>query len=72
MDVTETAHSVISSFNDRAKALQPLNIAEPDTASAARQRRVGGLSVFMVKKTMHEAACECRHGMNILTVRKMV
>ena len=57
-------------FVDRGKPYDPLAAADPDTTLAAKQRRIGGLGIYMVKKTMDEVAYEYRDGMNILTIRK--
>ncbi len=57
-------------FLDRGIPYNPLQTAEPDVTLPAEQRMVGGLGIFLVKKTMDAMAYEYRDGMNILTVRK--
>ena len=70
MDVTEKPPSVTLTFIDHGKPFDPLTADAPDTTLAAKQRRIGGLGVFMLKKTMDDIAYECRDGMNILTIHK--
>ena len=72
LDVTEDTPGVIITLIDRGKPFNPLNTADPDTTLAAKQRRIGGLGVFMVKKTMDDVSYERRDDMNILTIRKKI
>ena len=43
---------------------------EPDITLNAEDREVGGLGVFLVKKTMDEITYEYKNGQNILKIRK--
>ena len=70
VDIAEDPLSVIIAFIDCGKPYNPLTATAPDTTLTAKQRRIGGLGVFMVKKTMDDTAYEYRDGMNILTIRK--
>ncbi|MBQ6383991.1 MAG: ATP-binding protein [Clostridia bacterium] len=70
-DVTDEPLSMTITFIDRGKPYNPLTTAAPDTTLPARQRRIGGLGVFILKNTMDDIAYEYRDGMNILTIRKM-
>ncbi len=70
VDVTDEPRSMVIMFIDHGKPYDPLAAADPDTTLAAKQRRIGGLGIYMVKKTMDEVAYEYRDGMNILTIRK--
>ncbi len=72
VDVTEEPLSVTITFIDHGKPYDPLTTAAPDITLSAKQRRIGGLGVFMLKKTMDDIAYESRDGMNILTIRKRV
>ena len=70
VDTAEEPLSVIITFMDHGMPYDPLSTADPDTTSAAKQRHIGGLGVFMVKQTMDDMVYEYRDGMNILTIRK--
>ena len=72
VDVTEEPRCVIITFMDHGKPYDPLSAAAPDLTSAAKERRIGGLGVYMVKNTMDDIAYEYRDDMNILTIRKRV
>ena len=38
----------------------------------AKERRIGGLGIFIIKKTMDEISYEYRDGSNRLTIRKQI
>ena len=48
----------------------PLAKTDPDVTLSAEEREIGGLGIFMVKKSMDEITYEYRSGQNILTIRK--
>ncbi len=57
-------------FEDEGVAFNPLLVDEPDTTLGIDQREVGGLGIFIVKKTMDEVSYERRAGCNYLTITK--
>ena len=57
-------------FRDRGTAFDPLAKADPDVTLAAEERPIGGLGIFMVKKSMDEVLYRREDGENILTIRK--
>ena len=67
----ESAPGTVSiPFQDEGKAFNPLASEEPDVTLSARERRVGGLGIFLVRKSMDDVRYEYRDGKNILTIRK--
>ena len=72
VEVTENPMSVIITFIDNGIPYDPLMQAEPDITLSADERQVGGLGIFMVKKTMDEITYEYKDGMNILKIRKNI
>ena len=48
----------------------PLLREDPDVTLAAEEREIGGLGIFMVKKTMDEMRYEYSTGQNLLTLVK--
>ena len=62
--------SVSISFIDSGKPFDPLEQEEPDTSLSAQERKIGGLGIFLVKKTMNSVEYEYKDGKNILTIRK--
>ena len=59
-------------FLDRGKPYNPLENPDPDVTLSAEERKIGGLGIFMVKKTMDEVHYEYADGWNMLTIRKQI
>lgn len=70
VEVKEEPLSVIITFIDHGKPFDPLANADPDITKAAEERSIGGLGIFMVKKTMDDIQYAYRDGQNILTIVK--
>ncbi len=57
-------------FIDTGMEYDPLKKEDPDITLSAEERQIGGLGIFMVKKSMDSMEYEYRDGRNILTIRK--
>ncbi|HCA54439.1 MAG TPA: ATP-binding protein [Ruminococcaceae bacterium] len=57
-------------FIDRGVPYDPLAKPDPDVTLSAKERVIGGLGIFMVKKSMDEVKYEHLDGCNILTIKK--
>ena len=57
-------------FADNGRPYDPTAKADPDITLSAEERGVGGLGIFMVKKTMDEVVYEYADGWNVLTIQK--
>ncbi|WP_407386043.1 ATP-binding protein [Ruminococcus sp.] len=68
--VHEEPLSVEITFIDNGKQYDPLAKADPDTTLPLKERKKGGLGIFMVKKTMDNVIYEYKDGKNILTIQK--
>ncbi len=55
---------------DSGKPYDPLSGGDPDTTLSAEERGIGGLGVFLVKKTMDDMRYAYENGQNVLTVEK--
>lgn len=62
--------SVEITFIDNGKQYNPLANPDPDTTLAAKERKKGGLGIYMVKNSMDDMRYEYRDGKNILTIKK--
>lgn len=62
--------SVSITFVDRGVPYDPLAKEDPDVTLAAEDRPIGGLGIYMVKKSMDEVVYEYRDGQNILCISK--
>ncbi|HBI59911.1 MAG TPA: hypothetical protein DDY31_01655, partial [Lachnospiraceae bacterium] len=57
-------------FIDRGIPYNPLKKKDPDTTLSAEEREIGGLGIYMVKKSMDQTLYEYKDGQNILTIMK--
>ena len=70
VDVDREPLSVRVTFIDQGKPYDPLAKPDPDVTLSAQDRPIGGLGIFMVKKSMDDVRYEYKDGQNILTVEK--
>lgn len=59
-------------FIDAGIPFDPLAKADPDVSLSAEERQIGGLGIFLVKKTMDEMTYRRENGKNILCIRKRI
>ena len=57
---------------DTGVPYDPLQKPDPDVTLPAEERQIGGLGIYMVKKSMDGMEYEYRNGQNILTIRKLL
>lgn len=68
----EQTRTASITFIDRGVPFDPLQKADPDVTLSAEERGIGGLGIFMVKKTMDAMEYRYEDGCNILTIRKHI
>ena len=71
-DHTDDSKEMIMTFTDSGVPFNPLEREDPDVTLPAEQRQIGGLGIFMVKKSMDDVKYEYKDGKNILTIRKFL
>ena len=64
--------AVAITFIDNGAPYDPLAKDDPDTTLSIEDREIGGLGIFMVKKSMDDISYEYRDGQNILTIKKNI
>ena len=57
-------------FIDQGIPFDPLKQKEPDVTLSAEERQIGGLGIFLVRKTMDDVRYEYKDGSNVLTIVK--
>lgn len=57
-------------FRDSGIPYNPLEKPDPDITKPAEEREIGGLGIYIVKKSMDEVLYRHEDGQNILTIRK--
>jgi len=59
-------------FIDSGVPYDPLAKADPDVTLSAEERGIGGLGIYMVKKSMDEMVYAYQDGKNILSIKKRI
>lgn len=72
VEVMENPLAVVITFIDNGIPYDPLAAREPDTSLSAEEREIGGLGIYMVRKSMDDISYEYREGKNILKIRKNI
>ena len=68
MEVNE--EEIAMTFRDSGVPFNPLEQADPDVNAPLEQRKIGGLGLFLVRKTMDKLNYVYENGQNVLTVIK--
>ena len=72
VEVTEEPLAVVITFIDKGVPYDPLAKADPNITLSAEEREIGGLGIFIAKKTMDTITYAYENGENILTMVKRV
>ena len=70
VEVLKEPWTVCITFIDQGIPYNPLSMPEPDTSSSVEERQLGGLGIYMVRKSMDAVSYEYRERENILTIKK--
>ena len=70
METEQSPPSVTIHFIDSGKPYDPLKKPDPDIKQPLKERKRGGLGIFIVKKSMDDMYYEYKDGHNILTIKK--
>ena len=69
-DHNQADNSVSITFIDSGIPYNPLLKPDPDVTLSAEERQIGGLGIFMVKKSVSDIQYKYEDGHNILTIIK--
>lgn len=72
VEVTDDPPAVAVTFIDSGVPYDPLAKEDPDITLSAKDRQIGGLGIYMVKKMMDDITYEYKDGQNILKIRKEI
>ncbi|MDD2213319.1 MAG: ATP-binding protein [Oscillospiraceae bacterium] len=72
VEILKNPLAVIITFIDSGMPYDPLAKADPDTTLSAEARHLGGLGIYMVKKSMDDIAYEYKEEKNILRIKKLL
>ena len=68
--IDTTGDSIVVRLDDSGIPFDPVAKTDPDVTLSAEERKIGGLGIFMVKKSMDSMTYERQDGHNILTISK--
>lgn len=70
-EVTDSPKTLIVTIRDRGTPFNPLEeVEEPDVSAPATERKIGGLGIFLARKTMDDVRYSWQDGENVLMVLK--
>ena len=72
MEVVQDPMAVVLTFIDHGIPYDPLAKEDPDIKLSAEERKIGGLGIYMVKKSMDEITYEYKDVQNILRIKKNI
>lgn len=72
MEEDASSKTVQITFEDEGIPYDPLKNEDPDITLSAEERPIGGLGIFMVKKSMDDVSYEYSDGKNRLTIKKKI
>lgn len=72
IETDEAQKNVRITFEDQGIPYDPLKNEDPDITLSAEDRPIGGLGIYMVKKSMDEVSYEYSNGKNRLTIKKNI
>ena len=64
--------TAVITIMDRGIPFDLTKAEDPDVTLDAEKRDIGGLGIFMVKKSMDEVSYEYRDGQNIVKIKKVI
>ena len=70
VEAADDPPSVSVTFTDGGVPYDPLAKADPDVTLSAEERQIGGLGIYMVKKSMDDVRYRYENGKNVLTITK--
>ena len=70
LEAESEPRAAVLTLRDSGIPFDPLTMKTPDTSLKARERKIGGLGIFMVRKLMDEVSYAYADGKNILRTVK--
>ena len=72
IEFNEENRSITFRMTDKGVPFDPLQNPDPDITLSADEREIGGLGIFITKKTMNEINYAYENGENVLTMVKKI
>ena len=68
----EVSRAITFRMTDKGVPFDPLKKPDPDITLSAEEREIGGLGIFIAKKTMDSLSYAYENGENVLTMIKKI
>ena len=68
----EESRTITFRMSDKGTPFDPLKKPDPDITLSAEEREIGGLGIFITKKTMNSVTYAYENGENVLTMTKQI
>ena len=72
IDFNEETGEITFRMTDKGVPFDPLQKPDPDITLSAEEREIGGLGIFIAKKTMNAITYAYENGENVLTMIKKI
>ena len=72
IDFDAESRNITFRMSDKGTPFDPLQKPDPDITLSAEEREIGGLGIFIAKKTMDTVTYAYKNGENILTMIKKI
>lgn len=72
VEVIDEPMCVVITFIDNGVPYDPLAKQDPNISLSAEDRDIGGLGIYLVKKSMDDITYEYKNGQNILKIKKNI
>ncbi len=72
IEITESPATAVITFLDKGSPFDPTKREDPDTTLPVNKRQIGGLGIYMVKKSMDTVTYRREEGQNILCIQKKI
>lgn len=70
VEVLKEPMTACITFIDQGTPYNPLSLPDPDISLSAEERQIGGLGIYMVRRSMDDVSYEYREGKNIFAIKK--
>ncbi len=70
VEILDDPQRVRLTLSDSGTPYDPNKAADPDVTLSAEERKIGGLGIFIVRKSMDKIDYEYKDGKNVLTIEK--
>ena len=72
LEILDDPRRAVLTITDEGAPYDPLKKEDPDVTLSAEDRKIGGLGIFIVKRSMDKMTYDYKDGKNIVTITKNI